>query len=67
LLMMAQGAGFNSTLLIELASELAAGSKFLVNVPGPRFVHLRVMDGPPTVVKRNMDLTECRIRFRAAF
>jgi hypothetical protein len=65
--MMAQGAGFDSTLLIELASELVTGSKFLENVRGPRFIHLRVVDGPPTVVKRNMDLTECRIRFRAAF
>jgi phosphonopyruvate decarboxylase len=67
LLMMAQGAGFDSTLLIEAVSELAIGSKFLVNAQGPRFVHLRVMDGPPTVIKRNMDLTECRIRFRAAY
>ena len=67
LLTMAQGAGFDSTLLIEFASELAVGSKFLVNAPGPRFVHLRVIDGAPTAFKRNMDLAECRIRFRSAF
>tara|TARA_B110000046_G_scaffold49816_1_gene55497 strand:+ start:1174 stop:1746 length:573 start_codon:yes stop_codon:yes gene_type:complete len=65
--MMAEGAGFSSTLLIESEAELEQGVSFLNEATGPRFIHLRVKDGAPTVFKRNMDLAECRIRFRSAF
>jgi len=65
--MMAKGAGITSTMTIEAESDLAKGAVFLVDAPGPRFIQLRVMDGPPTSYKRNMDLAECRLRFRNAY
>ncbi len=67
LTVMARGAGFTSTLRVETQAELMAAAKFLTEAPGPRFVHLRVRDGPPTPYKRNMNLAECRLRFRSAY
>ena len=51
---------------IETEDDLATGAKFLTESPGPRFIQLRVMDGPPSVYKRSLDLVECRLRFRNA-
>ncbi len=65
--LMAEGAGFSSTLRVETEADFKGAADFLKQAPGPRFLHLRVMDGPPTVYKRNMDLAECRIRFRSAY
>jgi len=65
--LMARGAGFPSTMTIETTGELAKGAKFLAETPGPRFIQVRVTDGPPTVYKRNLDPIECRIRFRNAY
>ena len=64
---MAQGAGFTSTLTIETNAQLTAGRLFLNEAPGPRFILIRVMEGPPTSYKRNFDLAECRLRFRNAY
>ena len=65
--MMAKGAGIASTMTIVTESDLADGTTFLAEAPGPRFVQVRVMGGPPAAYKRNMDLAECRVRFRNAF
>jgi thiamine pyrophosphate-dependent acetolactate synthase large subunit-like protein len=64
--MMAKGAGIASTMTIATESDLAEGAQFLARAPGPRFIQVRVMDGPPAAYKRNMDLAECRIHFRNA-
>ena len=64
--MMAKGAGIASTMTIDTESDLATGAAFLTEAPGPRFIRVRVMDGPPADYKRNMDPAECRIRFRRA-
>ena len=64
--MMARGAGISSTMVISTENELAVGAEFLSQAPGPRFVQVRVKDGPPSSYKRNMDPAECRIRFRNA-
>ena len=65
--LMAKGAGIASTMTIETESDLLKGAAFLNDAPGPRFLHLRVTNGPPTVYKRNMDMAECRIRFRDSY
>ncbi len=67
LALMAKGAGIPSTLTIVTEDELAAAVDFLTQAAGPRFIQLRVMDGPPTAYRRNMDPAECRLRFRNAF
>jgi phosphonopyruvate decarboxylase len=64
--MMAKGAGIDSTMTIATEADLSEGSRFLNEAPGPRFIQLRVKDGPPADFKRNMDPAECRIRFRSA-
>lgn len=64
---MARGAGFASTLTVETEDDLAKSAAFLRDAPGPRFLWVRVTNGPPTDFKRNLDLAECRIRFRSAY
>lgn len=64
--MMAKGAGIASTMTISTEIELAKGATFLAEAPGPRFIQVRVSNGPPADYKRNMDPAECRIRFRNA-
>ncbi len=63
----AAGFGIASTMKIEKDDQLAGGATFLKEAPGPRFIHLRVMDGPPADFKRNFDLAECRLQFKQAF
>lgn len=65
--MMARGAGITSTMKVESNDDLAKAARMLVEAPGPRFVQIRVQDGPPSAFKRNMDLAECRLRFRNAY
>lgn len=64
--MMARGAGIESTMSIVTDSDLPQGAAFLAEAPGPRFIRVRVMDGPPAAYKRNLNPAECRIRFRDA-
>ena len=35
--------------------------------PGPRFIQVRVTVGLPMTYMRNLDLADCRLRFRTAF
>ena len=65
--MIAKGTGISSTLIIETEADLGSGAAFLDEAPGPRFIHVRIMAGPPAAYKRNMDLAECRLRFRNAY
>jgi len=62
--LMARGAGITSTMTVVTESDLTDAAIFLAEAPGPRFIQVRVMDGPPADYKRNMDPAECRIRFR---
>lgn len=64
---MAKGAGIASTMTVETEQDVATAADFINTSPGPRFILLRVMAGPPTVYKRNINMTECRARFRDAF
>ena len=65
--MMAQAAGFPATMTIETEEALPAGRAFLTSAAGPRFIQVRVSNGPPTAYKRNLDPAECRSRFRSAY
>lgn len=62
----ARGSGLASTLVVETEADLEKAAGFLETAPGPRFVQVRVTDGPPTAYKRNFNPAECRIRFRSA-
>ncbi|NQV82753.1 MAG: thiamine pyrophosphate-binding protein [Rhodospirillales bacterium] len=64
---MADGAGLASVMVLETEDQLAAAAEFLVEAPSPRFLLVRVTDGPPTVFKRNMNPAQCRTRFRNAY
>jgi len=44
-----------------------AAANFLTEMPAPRFLQVRVTDGPPTDYTRNMNPAQCRSRFRNAF
>lgn len=66
LAMMAQGAGIPSVMTVSTPEDLPAAQAFLKETPAPRFLCVRVMQGPPTAYKRNWDLAECRLRFRRA-
>ena len=63
----ADGAGLASVMVVESEEELAAAAKFLTDAPSPRFLLMRVTDGPPTAYKRNMNPAQCRTRFRNAY
>ncbi len=67
LALMAQGAGITSTLTINTDDDITGGAAFLQSAPGPRFLLLRVKQGPPAAYKRNFNLAECRLKFQAAF
>jgi hypothetical protein len=64
--LMARGAGIISTMSVVTESDLTDAATFLTEAPGPRFIQVRVMGGPPADYKRNMDPAECRVRFRNA-
>lgn len=65
--LMARAAGFPATMKVETPKELAQTAQFIGESPGPRFIHVRVMRGPATAFKRNLDPAVCRLRFRNAF
>jgi phosphonopyruvate decarboxylase len=64
---MAEGAGLASTLSIANPDRLAAGARFLIEAPAPRFLLVRVIKGPPAAYKRDLDPAACRLRFRNAY
>ncbi len=64
---MAEGAGIASVMVLETEDQMDAAAKFLVDAPGPRFLQVRVTDGPPHPYKRNFDPAYCRTKFRDAF
>jgi len=63
----AEGAGIESTKVICDPQDIPAAAEFLSAISGPRFLLCRVLESAPSAHKRNMDLTECRLRFRRAF
>jgi len=65
--LIAKGAGFTSSTVVETEAELENAATFLDTMPGPRFIQVRVTDGPPTGYKRNLNMAECRIRFRTFY
>ncbi|NQU60811.1 MAG: thiamine pyrophosphate-binding protein [Rhodospirillales bacterium] len=67
LALIGQGAGLASTMTANTPKDLAEAAKFLAEAAGPRLLVVRVTDGPPTAFVRNMDPTECRLRFRQAY
>lgn len=64
---MAEGAGLESVMSLERKDELEAGREFLNSAISPRFLQVRVTDGPPTNFKRNLNPIYCRNRFRQAY
>jgi phosphonopyruvate decarboxylase len=67
LVKMAEGAGLASIMVLETADQMEAAAKFLAETPAPRFLQVRVTDGPPTDFKRNLNPAQCRTRFRNAY
>lgn len=67
LALMADGAGLPSTLTVDAPAQLTGAAKFLTEAPAPRFLCVRVQDGPPAAYKRDWDLAACRLRFRQAY
>lgn len=67
LALMAEGAGIPSIRTVERHDQLEDAARFLGVAPGPRFLWVRVKQGPPADYKRNWDLAERRLRFRAAY
>jgi len=61
----AKGAGLSATMTFSEPSQFAQAAEFLTQSAGPRFLLCRVMDGPPTAYKRNIDPVACRLRFKA--
>ncbi len=64
---MAEGAGIERVLTVTSAKGLKEANDFVHAGDGPRFLWLRVMPGEPCAFKRNMNPTECRMRFRSAY
>ena len=64
---MAEGAGLPSVMVLETEEQMEGAVKFLAETPGPRFLLIRVTDGPPHPYKRNFDQAYCRSKFRDAF
>jgi phosphonopyruvate decarboxylase len=61
----AAGSGIRATRTIASQEELADGPRLLREGNGTVFVVLRVKPTDPPAVKRNMDPSACRSRFRA--
>ena len=64
---MAEGAGLASVMVLETADQMETAANFLTDMPAPRFLQVRVTEGPPTDYTRNMNPAQCRSRFRNAF
>lgn len=65
--LMAKGAGIKSTMSIISEDDLVRGEAFLNDMPGPRFVLVRVADSEPADFKRNINPVECRLIFKQAY
>ena len=63
----AEGFGIPAVATVSSADEIAAAAELIKSAPGPRFVWARVMAGPPSAYKRNLNPAECRLRFKGAF
>lgn len=64
---MAEGAGLPSVMTVDSAAKLQDAAKFLTDAPAPRFLWVRVKAGPPADYKRDWNLADRRLRFRAAY
>ena len=64
---MAEGAGIRSVKTISSPDDLPDAAAFLQETTGPRFLLARVMQGEPTVFRRNLDPAACRHRFRNSY
>jgi phosphonopyruvate decarboxylase len=62
----AAGSGIKATRSITVADDLPDGARLLREGNGTAFVLLRVKPTDPPAVKRNMDPSACRTRFRTA-
>lgn len=65
--LIAKGAGFESILTIVTSEDIPKGAEFLTKTAGPRFIWARVKAGPACNYKRNLNLADCRRRFRKAY
>ena len=63
--MVARGAGLPATMTMSEMAQMDAAAEFVKSSAPPRFLLCRVLDGPPTVYKRNIDPAACRLRFKA--
>lgn len=63
--MVAKGAGLPATMTFSDMTRAAEAAEFIKSSPPPRFLLCRVLDGPPTAYKRNIDPAACRLRFKA--
>ncbi len=64
---MAEGAGIASVMVLETEDQMEVAAQFLADAPAPRFLLVRVTDGPPAAFKRNLNPAQCRTQFRKAF
>ena len=55
----------NYLIITGLAGPARDAAEFPAQSATPWFLLCRVMDGPPTAYKRNIDLVACRLRFKA--
>jgi phosphonopyruvate decarboxylase len=62
----AQGSGIKTTRTVEREDQIADGAKALRESNAASFVVLRVKPTDPPRFKRNLNATECRVRFRRA-
>jgi phosphonopyruvate decarboxylase len=62
----AGASGIKRTLAIEREAAIAEGARLIREGNGTAFVLLRVKPTEPPAYKRNFDMAECRVRFRAA-
>ena len=63
----ALGAGIPSVISISNKADLIKGKHLLDASPGPTFVIVKVNSAAPAIFKRNLDPSECRVRFRRKF
>jgi thiamine pyrophosphate-dependent acetolactate synthase large subunit-like protein len=62
----AVGAGIQRTLTIDKQVDIAEGSRLIREGNGTAFVLLRVNEGEPPSIKRDLNPASCRTRFRTA-
>lgn len=67
LALVAKGTGLTSIMKVTHDAEITEAAQFLTGSAAPRFLLVKVTDGPTCSYKRNMDPTACRLRFRNAY